>query len=126
MSEPFDLRSTFVHLDKTGAARVETGPEFWAELAAGNRHFPGRLAMVLPMAEDFAHWERHPAGEELIVMLSGACLLIIETEAGETRTRLEAGKAVLVPTGAWHRAEILEPGEALFVTEGEGTQHRPI
>lgn len=126
MSEPFDLRDTFAHLQTTGAEPVATGPDFWAELASGDRRYPGRLAMILPMTEDFPHWECHPAGEELIVMLSGACTLILETAAGETRTHLEAGKAVLVPTGVWHRMEILEPGEALFVTEGEGSEHKPL
>ena len=126
MSEPFDLRHTFAHLKATGAEPVPTGPDFWAELVSRDRNYPGRLAMILPMTADFPHWERHPAGEELIVMLSGACTLILETAAGETRTHLEAGKAVLVPTGVWHRAEILEPGEALFVTEGEGSEHKPL
>ena len=104
MSEPFDLRDTFAHLKATGAEPVPTGPDFWAELASSDRNYPGRLAMILPMTEDFPHWERHPAGEELIVMLSGACTLILETAAGETRTHLEAGKAVLVPTGIARRS----------------------
>ena len=126
MADSFDLREVFVHLKASGAAPVATGPRFWAELASGHRAYPGRLAMVLPMAEDFAHWERHPHGEELIVMLSGSCDLILQPDGGETRIRLDAGRAVLVPTGVWHRAEIVEPGEALFVTEGEGTEHKPI
>lgn len=126
MTGSFDLRTVFAHLKASGAEPVEAGPDFWAELASGERRYPGRLAMILPMTEDFAHWERHPAGEELIVMLSGVCTLIIETEAGETRTRLEAGRAVLVPAGAWHRAEVVESGEALFVTEGEGSEHKPL
>ena len=126
MTGSFDLRTVFAHLKASGAEPVETGPDFWAELASGERCYPGRLAMILPMTEDFPHWERHPAGEELIVMLSGVCTLILETEAGETRTRLEAGRAVLVPAGAWHRAEVVEPGEALFVTEGEGSDHKPL
>lgn len=126
MTGSFDLRTVFAHLKASGAEPVKTGPDFWAGLASGERRYPGRLAMILPMTEDFPQWERHPAGEELIVMLSGVCTLILETDAGETRTRLDAGKAVLVPTGAWHRAEVVEPGEALFVTEGEGSEHKPL
>jgi hypothetical protein len=26
----------------------------------------------------------------------------------------------------WHRAIIHEPGDMLFITRGEGTQHRPV
>ncbi len=126
MANSFDPRDIFVHLNTSGATTVQTGPDFWTDLMSGQRVYPGRMAMVLPMREDFAHWERHPAGEELILMLSGRCTVIIETDTGEDQTVLEAGKACLVPTGAWHRAIIHEPGEALFVTEGEGTEHRAL
>lgn len=126
MTDSFDPRTTYVHLKASGAAPVEAGPQFWADLSDGRCAYPGRLAMILPMVDDFPHWERHPQGEELIIMLAGVCLLIVETDAGDVRTRLEAGQAVLVPAGAWHRAEVLEPGEALFVTEGEASEHRQL
>jgi hypothetical protein len=32
---------------------------------------------------------------------------------------------VVVPRGTWHTAKVLEPSEALHITWGEGTQHRP-
>jgi quercetin dioxygenase-like cupin family protein len=75
---------------------------------------------------DFPHWERHPAGEELVVVMSGAIDFILEEPAGERTVRVSAGQAILVPTGVWHRGVVIEPGKALFVTEGEGTQHKPI
>ena len=82
--------------------------------------------MVLPMAEDFAHWERRSRGEALIVMLSGSYDLIVQFDGGETRIRLDAGRAVLAPSGVWRRAEIVEPGEALDAAAGEDAEHKPI
>ena len=99
---------------------------FWPDLMAGRTDYPGRLAMILPMTEDFAQWERHPAGEELIVMLTGAMDVILDEAGGERTIKLDTGQAMLVPQGIWHRGVIRAPGKALFVTEGEGTEHRPI
>lgn len=122
----FDPKTTYIHLAPSGASEVDTSGDFWGDLTSGRQVYPGRLAMVLPMTGDFPHWERHPAGEELLVMLSGAMDVILEEESGERTVRLEAGQAMLIPTGVWHRAVMLEPGETLFVTEGEGTEHKPI
>ena len=38
---------------------------------------------------------------------------------------LPPGEFAVVPKGIWHTADVIEPGEALFVTAGEGTSHRP-
>jgi hypothetical protein len=38
---------------------------------------------------------------------------------------LEAGQAVVNPRGVWHTVDVHEPGQALFVTPGRGTEHRP-
>lgn len=122
----FDPKNTYIHLAPSGASEVDTSGDFWGELMRGERDYPGRLAMVLPMTGDFSNWERHPAGEELLVMLSGSMDVILEEAEGERTVRLETGRAMLVPTGTWHRAVMIEPGEVLFVTEGEGTEHKPI
>ena len=39
---------------------------------------------------------------------------------------LRGRAAVVVPRGEWHTARVLEPSEAVFVTRGDGTQHRPL
>lgn len=38
---------------------------------------------------------------------------------------LDGKDAFIVPQGVWHRIEIRRPGQVLFITPGEGTQHRP-
>ena len=50
----------------------------------------------------------------------------MEVGPGERRVALASGQACLVPRGVWHRVVVREPGRLLFVTYGEGTQHRPL
>ncbi len=124
---PFDLVGTYVHLeDGGGAAPVVCDADFWPDLMAGRRRYDGRLVMASRMTGSTAHWEMHPQGEELLYLLSGAVDVILEQAAGERRVALTNRTGCLVPRGTWHRIEVREPGELLFITAGEGTQHRPL
>ena len=38
---------------------------------------------------------------------------------------LRAGTTCIVPKGVWHTATVHEPSEALHITRGAGTRHRP-
>jgi len=122
----FDLKTTYLDLRADGGAReIAVAPEFWERVAGGDERIEGRLTAVFPMSEDWPHWERHPAGEELVFCLSGAMDLVLELPEGEHVVALEPGKGVLVPAGVWHRGIVRAPGDCLFVTPGEGTEHRP-
>jgi mannose-6-phosphate isomerase-like protein (cupin superfamily) len=76
-------------------------------------------------AESWTTWERHPAGEEVVVLLSGRMDLIQRSDGAERRIHLIPGQAVVNPTGVWHTADVHEPGDALFITPGQGTEHEP-
>ena len=122
----FDLQTTYLDLAGDGSARaIAVTPDFWAALERGDERVEGRMVAVFPMTEDWPHWERHPAGDELVYCLSGALDLVLDLPAGEHTVSLSAGKGVLVPTGVWHRGVVREPGNCLFVTPGEGTEHKP-
>lgn len=123
---PFDLREHFIDLEDGGAARtLKVGPEFWPNLMSGQVNV-GRLMGVLDIASDPQHWEMHPEGEEILVLLSGAMDLHLE-EGGETRcAALAPGMTYLVPRGTWHRFTVREPSQLLFATAGAGTQTRPL
>lgn len=124
----FDLATTYVHLADGGTgAAVEVGPTFWQDLMTGKTDYPGRLAMVGTFESDWPHWEMHPAGEELIYLLSGAVdVLLDDGETTRTLALRPDAPCLLMPRGVWHRFTVVEPGAALFVTAGEGTQHRPL
>ena len=124
-AETFDPKMTYVDLMPSGARTIPVDDRFWPDLISGKLTIAGRLVSAYAM-HDFPHWERHPAGEELIVALSGAMDIILEEEGGERTVSLTAGRAFLVPKRVWHRGIVTAPGDALFVTEGEGTEHKPI
>ena len=123
----FDLATTYVHLDgKNDAHAVPVTETFWPELMTGQRDYDGRLVMAFHISEDVAHWERHPAGGELLMALAGAFDIVLDEPGGERHVPLDEGHAFIVPKGLWHRVVVRQAGDIVFITPGEGTEHRPI
>lgn len=51
----------------------------------------------------------------------------IEQDDGEQAIPLsEPGAYAIAPRGLWHTAKVSEPSRLLFITPGEGTEHREI
>ena len=89
-------------------------------------NFKGHVLVSLhEFSESWPHWERHPAGDEIVILLSGKVTLRIQTRQSEEKTDLNAaGSYVIIPRGAWHLAETRDPARMLFITPGEETEHR--
>jgi mannose-6-phosphate isomerase-like protein (cupin superfamily) len=85
----------------------------------------GRLVVMFHSTESWDSWERHPAGEEVVILASGRIDLLQEVDGVERRVAMTPGTAVVNPKGVWHTADVHEPGTALFITPGRGTEHRP-
>lgn len=123
----FDPLAAFVHLpDGPEATLLEVTPDFWEQLGARRDLQSGRLLSAYRFEEDWTSWERHPAGDEIVVLLSGAMDFVLDEPAGEKVVPLRGRRGVVVPAGVWHTARVVEPGEAIFFTRGEGTEHRPL
>jgi mannose-6-phosphate isomerase-like protein (cupin superfamily) len=129
--DAFDLSSTFVHLGL--GATVTPLPDFaWSQeyLSAYESRFAadgddGRLVTVSPQDETWDYWERHPAGDEVVVLLSGRVDVVQDLDGTETTIELRPGQAMVNPRGVWHRGVVHDAGTALFITPGRGTEHRP-
>jgi len=127
MIQPFSLSATYVHLrPDESAVAMEGGDAFWAGIAARSDLEEGRLMGRTSQGKDWDHWERHPAGEEILTLLSGELELVLEMPNGEQRAVLQAGLSFVVPRGIWHRGIVRQPGELMFITPGAGTEHRPV
>ncbi len=134
--QPFDLSNNYTFLEDGGAAPVVPGgAAFWRPLMSGppfSREIrrvaegSGWLAAQYAITSDTAHWERHPNGDELLIMLSGSMDLVFEIGAEEVRVELGAGQTIVVPTGIWHRQMLRIPGTYVGVTYGKGTEHRAL
>jgi hypothetical protein len=123
----FDPLGTFVHLpDGPAASLLEVTPDFWQKLEARRDLHGGRLVSAYRFDADWDSWERHPAGDEIVVQLAGAMDFVVEEGGRERSIPLRGLAAVVVPQGAWHTARVREPSQALFITRGEGTEHRPL
>jgi mannose-6-phosphate isomerase-like protein (cupin superfamily) len=132
MGDAFNLTDVFIHLG-LGATATPL-PEFtWSPdyLAGYQERFAadgaeGRLVCVLAQDATWDSWERHPAGEEVVVLLSGRVDLVQEIDGTEHVVELQPGQAVINPAGVWHTARVHEPGVALFITPGRGTEAKPL
>lgn len=126
-----DLRTHPIHLG-LGATAVPQPAfagmpwyEAYSQRTAGDGA-EGRLVSLYEFSESWDSWEMHPAGDELVVCLSGEITLIQEQADGthQALTLRPCEYAVNGP-GVWHTADIAEAASALFITAGEGTCHRP-
>lgn len=85
----------------------------------------GRLVSQYSFSESWDVWEMHPKGSEVVICTAGEMTLVQEVDGGEVRTTLTSGEYAINPPGVWHTADISGEAEALFITAGMGTQHRP-
>ena len=69
-----------------------------------------------------SEWDRHGAGDELVLVLEGTTTVILRTDAGEERVTLAAQELVVVPAGVWHRFENSRNLKVLTVTP-QPTEH---
>jgi mannose-6-phosphate isomerase-like protein (cupin superfamily) len=128
-SKPFDLMTTYAHLrDGGGATLVDVAPTFWEELAGGERPEldEGRLVAAFAYDGDWPNAEMHPAGDEIVYVLSGAIDLILQEPSGDRTIALNASEGHIVPKGTWHTARVRARAKVLHVTPGAGTQHRAV
>jgi mannose-6-phosphate isomerase-like protein (cupin superfamily) len=123
----FELNSTYVQLhDGPAAVLVPVDTDFWEHIEERTELHQGRLLMVTHQSGAMPHWEMHPAGDELLYLLSGKIDVVLERNRSEEAVCLTARTAVIVPQGVWHTLRIHEPGDLLSITRGEGTQVRPL
>ncbi len=122
----FDLESTYLGLD--GAGEVTTmavGPDFWSTLET-NPGMRTTMVSVFSGEGDWNHWEMHPQGGEVLVLLDGAMAMIFDGPDGETTHAMTTGATLVVPAGVWHRGVGQKAAKLLAITYGAGTTHRPI
>ena len=131
-SGAFDLARTFVHLGQGSTATPLPDFEWSAEqVEVYRRRFAadgkeGRLVCVIAQDATWDGWERHPGGEEVVFLISGRVDVVQDIDGTDHVVELQPGQAMVNPVNVWHTARVHEPGLALFITPGEGTEHRPL
>lgn len=128
---PFELTDTYLILDPdSNVEQVEGGGPFWARLASDHRLVAqlddSRLVSAYRTTDDWTNWERHPAGEEVIIATGGRFAIRTEDpdSAASATIVLHDGQTIIMPAGVWHTVDVDEPGVMLTITAGKGTEHR--
>jgi mannose-6-phosphate isomerase-like protein (cupin superfamily) len=81
---------------------------------------------VATMTENSPHdGEMHPDGDEVLYLISGKVRVMIETDPAEELEMLP-GSGMIVPKGVWHRVDILEPSQIVYLTPGPNGEYRPL
>ena len=123
------LSENFVHLG-LGATAVSQPPfDGMAWYASyGERHGSdgreGRLVSMHTFTSSWDSWEMHPKGDEVVVCTQGEITLVQEVEGEHREVVLKTGEYAINPAGVWHTADVSGKATALFITAGEGTEHR--
>jgi len=109
------------------AVGVDVTATIWQDLDRRFADFKGHLLVArFDFEADWPSWERHPAGDEIVVLVSGHADMVLDLGGTQQITTLEQpGSFVVVPKGTWHTARISVPTSMLFVTPGEGTENKP-
>ncbi len=83
------------------------------------------LVSSYEFSADWPNWELHPAGDEVVILLSGQATMLLQHEHGvEQIELLKANDCCVVPSNTWHTAKIADTAKMLFVTPGAGTVQR--
>ncbi len=129
-NQPEEILHSYLHVQDGGKTeQIAVTEQFWSDVVNGARPEldQGRLMSAFSFSANWPSWERHPAGEELVMLLSGSAVLLLEEANGERALLLDTvGSYVLVPQGVWHTARTTQPTTLLFLTPGADTEHRPV
>ena len=81
---------------------------------------------VATMSENSPHGgEMHPDGDEVLYLIAGrARVVFLDTDDDDID--MQPGDGLVVPKGVWHRVDILEPCQIVYLTPGPNNQFRPL
>lgn len=100
---------------------VPVTPDVYQRLDADFDSFRGHvLISAFEFSAPWPMWERHPAGDETVILLDGDVTLTLRT-AADQRVRLSApGQFLIVPRDTWHTAVPHVATRMIFITPGRG------
>ncbi|MGB5333159.1 MAG: cupin domain-containing protein [Woeseiaceae bacterium] len=81
---------------------------------------------VATMSENSPHGgEMHPDGDEVLYLIAGrARVVFLDTDDDDVE--MQPGDGLVVPKGVWHRVDILEPCQIVYLTPGPNNEFRSL
>ena len=88
--------------------------------------FSGLTFGVATMSENAPHGgEMHPDGDEVLYLISGK-VRVVFLDSDEDPIDVGPGDGLVVPKGTWHRVDVIEPCQIVYLTPGPNNQFKPI
>jgi mannose-6-phosphate isomerase-like protein (cupin superfamily) len=122
-----NLADTFSVLDTDlNVSLAQVTPTLYQKLDADFSGFAGHVLISMhEFSADWPTWERHPAGDEIVLLLSGTATLVARVGTADQSIELtEPGTYIVIPRNTWHTARVTTPTRMLFITPGEGTENQ--
>lgn len=123
------LKTTFAVLDRNGnAVPVDVTDDLYERLDRDFDNFTGSsLVSCHTFGADWSTWEIHPAGDEIVCLLSGEARLVLDHGDRHEEVALDEPLAfAIVPRGTWHTAKTKTGCTMLFITPSEGTENKDV
>ncbi|RLA30981.1 MAG: hypothetical protein DRR11_10750 [Gammaproteobacteria bacterium] len=81
---------------------------------------------VATMSENSPHaGEMHPDGDEILYLISGR-VSVVFLDSSMDDIDVMPGDGLVVPKGMWHRVDIIEPCQIVYLTPGPNNEYRPL
>lgn len=81
---------------------------------------------IATMSENSPHaGEMHPDGDEVLYLISGRARVVF-LDSAEDDIDVLPGDGLVVPQGMWHRVDILEPSQIVYLTPGPNNEYRSL
>jgi len=81
---------------------------------------------VATMSENSPHaGEMHPDGDEILYLISGR-VRVVFLDSSMDDIDVMPGDGLVVPKGMWHRVDIIEPCQIVYLTPGPNNEYRPL
>ena len=81
---------------------------------------------VATMSENSPHrGEMHPDGDEVLYLISGR-IRVVFTDDPIDDIDVQPGGGLVIPKGLWHRVDILEPSQIVYLTPGPNNEFKPL
>lgn len=88
--------------------------------------FSGVTFGVATMSENSPHGgEMHPDGDEILYLISGK-VRVVFLDSEEEDIDVKPGDGLVVPKGTWHRVDIVEPSQIVYLTPGPNNEFKPL
>jgi len=69
--------------------------------------------------------EMHPDGDEILYLISGK-VRVVFVDGDAEDLDVHPGDGLVIPKGVWHRVDIIEPCQIVYLTPGPNNQFRPL